>query len=321
MISVIVPIYNAEKNLRRCIDSILGQTFEDFELLLIDDGSNDSSLHICRSFEKIDNRIKVYTRENKGVSFTRNQGIELSKGEYIQFIDSDDYMSKYMLENQMEAMKNDTDLVICGYTEFKNTSSEERLPLIQGKILLEDIHAAYPSIFEKFMLNPVWNKLYVREKIVKGFDKNNSLGEDLIFNLEYLDNCTSISFVQDSLYNYDDTGSGLNSIYRDNYLEIQEMLFAKSLEFIEKFNIGKQALVDVSSIFIQFVLYGLIDSYCLSSMSEDKKKEIFVKWSKNKNVLYASKTAVIRQFKYKLLHFILKNKMYTCFKCLMKLKG
>lgn len=99
LISVIVPVYNAEKDLENCIKSILSQTYETFELILVNDGSKDGSLEICRTFEKQDKRIRVYDRENGGAGAARNTGLEKMKGEYVVFVDSDDYVSANYLEN------------------------------------------------------------------------------------------------------------------------------------------------------------------------------------------------------------------------------
>lgn len=117
-ISVIVPVYNAEKYLRRCIDSILAQTFTDFELLLIDDGSKDKSGEICDEYAKKDNRIKVYHKANEGISATREYGISKANGEYIQFVDSDDWITNEMLELMYyKAMSLNADIVGCNFIE------------------------------------------------------------------------------------------------------------------------------------------------------------------------------------------------------------
>ena len=115
-ISVIVPVYNAEKYLSRCIDSILNQTYKNFELILINDGSKDNSIEILRKYENIDDRIKVIDNSNNGVSKTRNIGVRLAEGEYIQFIDSDDFIDKNMFEYAINVMEQENaDLVMTGF--------------------------------------------------------------------------------------------------------------------------------------------------------------------------------------------------------------
>ena len=119
-VSIIVPVYNGAKKLPRCLDSILGQTYENIEVILINDGSQDDSEKICREFAKKDSRIRVISKENEGVSATRNRGIEEAAGTYIQFTDCDDYLEKDYIENMVHAMElQDADLVIAGYTRWK----------------------------------------------------------------------------------------------------------------------------------------------------------------------------------------------------------
>ena len=112
-VSIVVPIYNSEKELPRCIDSILNQTFSDFELILINDGSKDGSLNILKEYEQKDKRVTVIDNENNGVSETRNIGIRRSSGDYIAFVDSDDYIESDMVEALVESVEQqNADLVI-----------------------------------------------------------------------------------------------------------------------------------------------------------------------------------------------------------------
>lgn len=116
LISIIVPVYNVEKYLEKCIDSILAQTYSNMEILLIDDGSTDASGIICDNYAIKDNRIKVIHRENKGVAYTRNEGLDLANGEYITFVDSDDYVNPRMYELMIQSLKkNNAQIVTCDY--------------------------------------------------------------------------------------------------------------------------------------------------------------------------------------------------------------
>lgn len=120
MISIIIPVYNSEKTLKRCVDSILNQTFNrDIEILLVNDGSKDSSESICLEYQNNDKRIKYFKKENGGVSSARNLGIYEAKGEYIAFVDSDDYVEPNMYEIMLNKISKDgSDIVICGYNEI-----------------------------------------------------------------------------------------------------------------------------------------------------------------------------------------------------------
>ena len=114
MISVIVPIYNVEKYLEKCIESILAQTYTDYELILVNDGSTDGCYEICQKFSKRDVRIKLINKPNGGLSSARNVGIDNSKGDYITFVDSDDYISKYMLQELYRGLcENEADIAMC----------------------------------------------------------------------------------------------------------------------------------------------------------------------------------------------------------------
>ena len=322
MISVIVPVYNAEKNLPRCLDSILKQTYTDFELIVLNDGSVDSSLEICEAYAKKDNRIRVISHENHGVSYTRNRGIELAQGEFIQFIDSDDYIAETMFALEMEQYQTTScDLVVCGNVELKAGTSENVLPRVSGQVYLKDMKNVYPQIFERFLLNSVWNKLYVRKYIHEGFDASNSLGEDLIFNLQYMYGIDSISFIKECLYIYDDSGAGLNSKFRENYIQIQEILYVESKKFIEAKDFGLLALQNISQIFSRFLMYGLSDVYHLSNLSRQKKKEWVTYWVNNANVQEALRLAHFDSIKFRLIQFVLKHKWVTCFDWIMKVKG
>lgn len=128
-VSIIVPVYNAEKYLVQCIDSILNQTFKDFELLLINDGSSDNSGKICEEYAKKDTRIRVYNKENGGVSSARNLGLENVTGEWIAFVDSDDWVEENYLDNFKYPIQQDVDFIACGWLQegeygvFKNIST------------------------------------------------------------------------------------------------------------------------------------------------------------------------------------------------------
>ena len=121
LISVIVPVYNVKNYLEKCLDSIINQTYKNLEIILINDGSTDESLDICYMYEKKDNRIKVYNQENHGLSYTRNRGIELARGKYIGFVDSDDVISPFMYEFLYKAINEyNSKISICDFVRFSD---------------------------------------------------------------------------------------------------------------------------------------------------------------------------------------------------------
>lgn len=168
-ISIIVPVYNVELYLGRCVDSILKQTFEDFEVILIDDGSTDSSGGICDEYAEEDVRIQVLHKENSGVADSRNKGLEMVKSEYITFIDADDYVDNYYLEILYGLMmKYEGDLVVSyhvvlqenGCGELKRRRRIDRIPYRERILSRAEIYKA--MLENKGMITSVWGKLYHR---------------------------------------------------------------------------------------------------------------------------------------------------------------
>ena len=198
-ISVIVPVYNVEKYLRRCIDSILNQTFSDFELILVDDGSTDASPAICDEYAKKDKRVVVIHQQNAGVSQARNAGLDAAKGIYIVFVDSDDYVDELYLEKLYDSP---VDLHVSGYFYVDNQTNN----ITKERVFnthTEDIYGEYISRF--FGLRNVWGKL-LKNSIIKNnnikFPKEISYGEDTIFMIGYLNFCRNIHFSEETHYYY-----------------------------------------------------------------------------------------------------------------------
>lgn len=201
LISVIVPIYNAEKFLPRCIESILDQTFKNFELLLINDGSKDSSLDICKKYlEKFPDKIRVFNNKNMGCSITRNFGIEKSQGKYLLFIDSDDWIEKDMLENMYEkVVSENSDVVITGFLREDNVLNTvfKRVPKYKNE--------PYFWLDTETLIEYACNKLHRKSLIINNninFPTNIRLSEDLVFNIKVLLEAKKISILEKCLYHY-----------------------------------------------------------------------------------------------------------------------
>lgn len=218
-VSIIVPIYNGQEYIRKCIESIQNQTYSNLEIILVNDGSYDYSGEICDEYAKNDNRIKVYHVQNKGASPARNYGLIRASGHYIQFVDSDDYISEKTTQRLVNTMeKKGTDLVVCGYIQI---IKELRLYFNQ----LDKV-GVYTN--EEYLCNTlrdpghhyygvVWNKLYLREIIRKNqilFVENASLGEDFIFNLHYLHHTGTVAVIKDRLYYYNCENENTLSRYK-----------------------------------------------------------------------------------------------------------
>ena len=197
MISVIVPVYNVEKYIRKCLDSIVNQTYRDLEIILVDDGSTDASGAICDEYAEKDIRIKVIHKENGGQSSARNLGLDIATGEYIGFVDSDDTIELETYHLLVSSMQGN-DIVICGH----NVVYEEKTETCCREESALDNAGLWSEVFGR-LNNAVWNKLYRRE-LLKGiyFDARFAHGEDLLFNLHYLKVARNGCVLNRALYNY-----------------------------------------------------------------------------------------------------------------------
>lgn len=206
-ISIIVPIYNVEKYISECIKSILNQTYKNFELILVDDGSSDNSGRICQYYEKSDKRIVYIIKDNGGVSSARNLGLKYAKGEYISFVDADDCLKESFLEELIKY--NEYDLIIGGYKEYYN-QTKGVLISNEETFYINDKNAR--KIDNLFCENGVhvlfyfpWNKLYKREIIISNnlFFKDNIIAsEDTIFIMDYIRYAKNIIIVPYNNYLY-----------------------------------------------------------------------------------------------------------------------
>lgn len=161
-LSVIVPVYNVEDYLRKCVESILNQTFTDFELLLVDDGSTDGSGELCEEFALLDKRVKVFHKENEGQSVARNFGISHACGNYLSFIDSDDWIEKEMYDEMLSPLsKNrEVDIVVCGHRVVTETGNEEETVVFSKPVLLSGAEATMLILKDDEMPSFPWNKIY-----------------------------------------------------------------------------------------------------------------------------------------------------------------
>ena len=215
-VSIIVPIYNAEKSVARCIDSILSQEYTDFELILCDDGSTDKSGQIIDEYREKDERIRVLHKENTGVSDTRNQGIAVAKGKYIQFLDADDWITVDATKLLVRTMKEGgCDLVISDFYRVIGERISHKGDIDADGILTQEEFAEYMMVNPAdFYYGVLWNKLYKREIIEKyhlKMDESVSWCEDFLFNLEYLLHTKRIAALQVPIYYYMKTEGSLDT--------------------------------------------------------------------------------------------------------------
>ena len=215
-VSIIIPIYNAEQHLRRCIESVLKQDFENFELILVDDGSKDSSGLICDEYAEKDERIRVIHKQNSGVSDSRNLAIKSARGEYLQFLDSDDWITPDATGLLVHsAQEYDCDMVISDFYRVIGERLAHKGDIQEDGVLTREEFAL--QMMEKpadFYYGVLWNKLYRRaiiEKYGLSMDKDISWCEDFIFNMEYIRHVRSVYALRVPIYYYVKTPGSLVS--------------------------------------------------------------------------------------------------------------
>lgn len=240
-ISVIVPVFNRKKYIRRCIDSILEQTFSDYEVIIVDDGSCDGTEKVCDEYAKRYDNIKVIHQKNGGVSKARNEGLKAAKGQYVTFIDSDDYIPRDYLQKTWEACdKYGQKMIYCNSfivdtesgSEYYRHKNNKEYSVVENNVL---------PVFEAALFNTVINKVYsmsMIKKYVIRFPENLNLGEDVIFNLCYMDRQDEISFLLLNKNFYHQCRkkrkSALEDNWRSDYFEIQKFLLREKIKYINK---------------------------------------------------------------------------------------
>lgn len=242
LISIIVPVYKVEKYLRRCIDSILTQTFRDFELILVDDGSLDGCPGICDEYAEKDSRIVVIHKENGGVSSARNKGLDVARGKYIMFCDSDDYVAENWCATAYAAICQYPNSLVVHNAWQESPQGENQRYIDQYELNEPEIGIiSYYECFRKNLSGAVWNKIFVSDIIKSNglrFEASRSLGEDVIFHTEYLKAVSSVVYVRKPLYHYIINPAGAVRKYYPDLIEHHIAFFAARKPFIDKMDVS-----------------------------------------------------------------------------------
>lgn len=197
-VSIIIPAYNAEKYIKKCLESVVNQTYKNIEVIVINDGSTDNTLEIIKKYKD----IVLIDQENAGVSASRNSGIKKSTGDYIMFVDSDDYIDLDMVEKMINISNNGkTDIIRCGYIrEYKDKSVPFKM--VDKSIYVDDKNVVYNKFVKDYTLSSPCCQLIKKELIKKTFDESISMGEDYLFNLDIYTNASTFMFTNETYYHY-----------------------------------------------------------------------------------------------------------------------
>lgn len=298
-VSVIVPAYNAEKNIEQCINSIATQTYKNIEIIIVNDGSKDNTKNICKNLKNKYTNIIIINQKNMGVSKSRNVGIDNATGDYIMFVDSDDFVDENIIEIMLKNHEND--LVISNYKRYYNeTKIINNIQIEEKKYNKEEFLEDFWNLYNCYLINSPCFRLYKRNIInLHGirFNPKYELGEDLIFNLEYLNYCKKIYVLNKYMYNYRYSDNSLTTKYRENYLEIQFKLIKFIEELFEKNNqMTEKNQKEINKITCDTIISGIQNLFLESvNLSNKEIRTILKKYvnlkeiEKIKNVVYQEK--------------------------------
>lgn len=302
-ISVIIPVYNVEKYLKRCIESVINQTIKDLEIILVDDGSTDSSGRICDEYAKKDKRIKVIHKENGGLSDARNAGLDIARGYYISFVDSDDYIDNNMIEKlYYGCTKNNTDIAIC----------DKILELENGKKFKEKMYNNSCELNQKetyeniLLYSPsVWNKLFKRELFTDIRFPKGKLYEDIITTNKLIDKSNKTFYVEGTYYHYIQRQNSIvhknfniNKLdYINNAKELYEFILKRYPDILEQCDAYYMLVLStvISDMYLQRNQYKIQYNKYIKELSVYKKRN-----KKNKYISKLKKI-MIELISYKLV--------------------
>lgn len=284
--SLIIPVYNCQDYIRRCVESILKQEYANYEIILINDGSNDDSGNICDEYAKNNKQIKVIHKKNEGVSAARNDGLKQATGKYICFLDVDDYIDKnyFTTTDKIIEKHKDVELINFGfYSEVENSNfevmSSDKINYTKRIYKTHDkIKKDFVNLWDNTMLYNIWNKVYLA-KIIKEnkieFPKNN-WGEDVEFNRMYLSKINSMYNSDKCFYHYIRERKGAaTKNYKPEIFETRKKEFGEFNEYFKKWGISKDEYYEYSCRrYIERVLGCIENVYCSNMKFKNRYKEI-----------------------------------------------
>ena len=324
LISVIVPVYNVEKYIKKCLDSIIYQTYKNIEIILVDDGSTDNSGIICDVYKERDKRIKVIHKKNNGVSAARNTGIENANGKWISFVDSDDWIDKNYFEILISKIyNNDIDCILCCYNRVVKNNVEKVKYVTEEKNYTSRqylINSLNPQTGFGFCHMKLIKKECIREL---KFDEELKVGEDALFNIKISQHIKKAIFTEKAIYNYRINQDSVVKKYDKDYVQKYISAIRKCKEFIDvEYNNDYEILQNYYN-FVAYHVLLIAVNYCFNKNTTkkiDKMKQLYkykeleegIKKSNYKNITISRKITL----------FAIKNKLHfiTALICMYRQK-
>lgn len=330
IISIIVPIYKVENYLNKCVESLVNQTYKNLEIILVDDGSPDNCPKICDEWALKDSRIKVIHKENGGVSVARNVGLDIAKGNFIGFVDSDDYIHSTMYEKLYNSIKtNQSDMAMCCYSMVFDDNSEQKLEESNLNKVIGINALEYSAVcnYEKHenslhidaITLSIWRMLYKKDVIGDcRFDTDIGYGEDFLFNTNLLNNNTRISIVNESLYYYYQRVNAATHCFNEKMI-ITKLKYIDKIKEAIKYKVAPQYYNAFKFNWFKMVYLDFIRSGNTSYYKQYYKT--LKDKSLNTKLSYKSYNKLTKSLKDKIVNFLTHHNMYTLLRLLYKVKN
>lgn len=299
-VSIIIPVYNAEKYLSGCLDSIINQTYKNLEIILVNDGSTDNSLDICNKYKKIDNRIIVLNQKNSGVSKARNKGVLKATGKYVSFVDSDDSVDKNFILKMINCIEeNECELSVCNYRRGEKDDDKSEEIMLYSKN-----EAFYNLINNNNFAGYIWNKLYLRDILIgissEPFDCTIHVCEDFLLNCKYILKSNKVCYINKKLYIYnvnDSSVTGNKNVLNSKKLTMVDA-YKKIIEIYEK-----DSYENVDYVIYNYLKILLYIKYTAkkANISVNYDKEISLIWiklTKSKKISLTKKICLFLRVKF-----------------------
>lgn len=276
LVSVIIPVYNAEKYISKCLDSLLDQTFKRMQIIIINDGSTDNSAQILNKYEVLDDRVSVYHTENRGVSSARNLGIDKATGEYIIFIDADDFVRNDMIEKMYyRILQDNSDVCVCNalrvHGDVEKIQCRRSDEIIDIKDTVDKEEYMITFLLRQVHAYCVWNKMYKRSILnqynIRFVANEKMYPEDMLFNLMYFTEIFKISWVSDLLYIHIKHQNSITTSYRYNIVKRYSecaFLYKQYLNTRQKWN-------DLHNVYYIMLNWNFINAV-ISSIRDNKEE-------------------------------------------------
>ncbi|MBR7132413.1 MAG: glycosyltransferase family 2 protein [Clostridia bacterium] len=321
LVSIVVPVYNCEAYLNRCIDSLVNQTYKNLEIILVDDGSSDNSPFLCDEWSKNDRRVKVIHKINAGAGMARNTGVEHATGEYIFFVDSDDYLDLTTVEKCIsKSQETSADLIIFGKNECYENGTVKPIPINPEKTFYKDndiTETILPGLFTyKIGVGiSVWGKMFrlglITQNNVSFCSEREIFSEDAYFTLEIFNFISSIAILKENLYFYCKNDNSYTQKIKTNHQILNDLFLQKSIALCERNSYPSAVKMCVYARYQMFALAGM-KQIINTRLPAKEKYTLINSFFKNKTLksTLTNKTLLLQGFFSRVFWCFLRFKLY-----------